>query len=81
MIVRLYYANQLLQQWWRGNSSLSGISREIMEVLGREIYNGGYICCTPGNRYGTEWYRCDFIPVRQEEVPKELLVLELLNPP
>lgn len=80
MIIRLYYANQLLKQWWRGNTSMSGIPREIMEVLGREIYNGGYLSCTPNNHHGTEWYRCDLIPVRQEDVPKELLVLELLNP-
>lgn len=83
MIVRLYYAQQLVQQWWRSShfSSLGGIPSDIREAHGLEVYNGGYISCTPGNGHGTEWYRCDLIPVLDAEVPKELRLLELLNPP
>jgi hypothetical protein len=58
---------------------MAGIPREIREVLGMEIYNGGYLSATPSNGHGTEWYRCDLIPVRDVEVPKELRMLELLQ--
>lgn len=82
MIIRLYCDNQLLDQWWRSShfSNLSGIPKLVRKDFGMEVYNRGYLACTPYNHNGTEWFRCDLIPVRQEEVPKELLVLELLNP-
>ena len=83
MIIRLYYSNQLVEQWWRSShfSNLSGIPRLVRENHGIEVYNGGYLACTPYNHNGTEWFRCDLIPVLLGDVPKELLALELINPP
>jgi hypothetical protein len=79
----LYYSNQLVKQWFRSSfrdTSLGFIAREILHELGPETYNGGYLACTGAPDYiGTEWYRCDLIPVKDVEVPKELLVLELLQ--
>jgi hypothetical protein len=79
MIIRLYYANQLIRQWARLSHPTYSISREILEDLGREIYNGGYVCSTTVNNNGTEWFRCDTTPVLLGDVPKELLLLELLQ--
>ena len=83
MIVTLYSNNKRLHRWWRKStySSLGGIPQDILDLFGRDIYNTGYLSVTPLNRNGTEWYRCDLIPVREAEVPKELLLLELINPP
>ncbi len=76
-IARLYYAGQLVMYMHcRQNETIrfSGLSPEI--------YNGGYIKYPPGHKfYPDEWSRCDTTPVLRENVPKELLVLELLNPP
>ncbi len=83
MIIALYQGNKRLHRWWRGShfASLGGIPDDILENFGRDVYNTGYLSVTPKNRFGTEWYRCDLIPVREAEVPKELLLLELIDPP
>lgn len=77
MIARLYYANRLV---------MTGGVRQNETVrfhdLPPDIYNGGYIKYPDGHKfYPTGWSRCDTTPVLLEDVPKELLVLELLNPP
>jgi hypothetical protein len=76
-VVRLYYANQLvLTAAVRQNETMR------FQGLPPDIYNGGYMKYPKGhNFYPSEWCRCDATPVLLEDVPKELLVLELLNPP
>ena len=75
-IARLYYANQLvLFMHCRQNETIR------FSNLPPDIYNGGYIKYPDGhNFYPSGWSRCDTTPVLLEDVPKELLVLELLNP-
>jgi hypothetical protein len=82
MIIRLYYANHLLDQWWRSShfTNFERLPRVIRERHGLEIYNGGYLSVKPGTSTDIEWFRCDLTPVLRENIPKELLVLELLNP-
>lgn len=76
-VVRLYYANQLvLTAAVRQNETMR------FQGLPEDIYNGGYMKYPKGhNFYPSEWSRADSTPVLLEDVPKELLVLELLNPP
>lgn len=71
---RLYYANQLVDTFEERYPSLS----EYLHISwGLEVYNGGYLHCYDfkGN---SEWYRSDMTPVLPQDVPKELIVLELL---
>lgn len=74
MKARVYYANQVVAE-------LYVTSRDILKFdpLEAEIYNGGYIKYPPGHEvFPSQWGRCDGTPVLLEDVPKELLTIELL---
>jgi hypothetical protein len=47
-----------------------------IDVVGPEIYNGGYIYTTQDEP--PCWYNCDFTPCLIEDVPKELRALLLI---
>jgi hypothetical protein len=75
--VRVYYANQLII-----TSSVRQNETVRFQGLPPDVYNGGYIKYPEGhNFYPASWARCDGTPVLLEDVPKELLLIELLNPP
>ena len=71
---RLYYGTQLVEESDRPIS----MDQYLHTNWGLEIYNGGYISTylSATNRY--EWFRCDYTPVLPEDVPKELIVLDLI---
>lgn len=71
---RLYYANQLVQEF---GVRFPSLSQYLHTNWGLEIYNGGYLHCY-GPKGKSEWYRPDMTPVLLQDVPKELIVLELL---
>jgi len=74
---RVYYANQVML-----TTSVRQNETVRFQGLPPDVYNGGYIKYPEGhNFYPTCWARCDGTPVLSEDVPKELLVMELLNPP
>lgn len=74
---RVYYANQVHMDWFKKPKGVS-----ILSMVGSEVYNGGYLrlknAILPSVDH--QWYRCDLTPVLLEEVPKELRLLELINP-
>lgn len=75
-IARLYYVNQLV-----ATTKVREFETVHFQGLPDEIYNGGYVKYPDGHEfYPLGWSRCDTTPVLLEDVPKELLVLELLNP-
>lgn len=74
MIARVYYANQVIAELY-----VTSHDRLKFDPLETEIYNGGYIKYPPGHQFfPSSWSRCDGTPVLLEDVPKELLTLELL---
>lgn len=71
---RLYYANQLVDTFEKRYPSLS---QYLHTNWGLEVYNGGYLHIYDQLGYGL-WHRPDFTPVLIQDVPKELILLELL---
>lgn len=71
---RIYYANQLVFEI--PDSEFDQLVRSMC-VGNYEFYNGAYIHTSNDSR---PWYRCDGTPVLLEDVPKEILVLNLINP-
>lgn len=72
---RVFYANQLYMDWF-----VRPPKQSFLSLLGSEIYNGGYLKGRNGFWKPTDWYRCDQTPVLLADVPKELRLLELINP-
>ena len=68
--VRVFYANQLYKEML--NVDYSWFRKECDQ----EIYNGAFICWNTA--LGWKWYRSDLTPVLINDVPKELLLLQLL---
>lgn len=42
-----------------------------------EIYEGAYVY-QKGNEPGWNWWRCDYTPLHDDEIPKELKVWQIL---
>lgn len=72
---RLYYANQLVQTF---DHPFPKLDQYLHTNWGLEIYNGGYISTYVSALDSYEWFRSDYTPVLPQDVPKELIVLELL---
>lgn len=81
MIYRLFYANQLIEEHpiksvrdYRLFVDLASLQKNP------EIYNGGYVFLRGVGWYQNDsaWYRCDMTPVLLEDVPKQLLLLNLI---
>lgn len=72
---RIYYANQLVFDI--PASELNALTRSMC-VGNYEFYSGAYVHTSKNDL--RPWYRCDGTPVLLEDVPKELRLLELLNP-
>jgi hypothetical protein len=72
----LFYGNQLVDVFERevGKS----LSRQIKDLHGQEIYDGGWIYASWGANSSPEWWRCDMTPWLLHHVPKELRALVLL---
>lgn len=71
---RLYYGNQLVQEY----DYPIRMDQYLHTNWGLEIYNGGYISTYDPSTNSYGWFRCDYTPVLPEDVPKELIVLELI---
>lgn len=71
---RLYYANQLVQEF---EDRYPKLSQYLHTNWGLEVYNGGYLHVYDYGSVGT-WHRPDMTPVPIQDVPKELILLELL---
>jgi hypothetical protein len=74
MKARLYYANQVVWEGW-----VTPFDNLSFENLPPDFYNGGYIKYPDDHKVNpSKWARPDGTPVLLEDVPKELLTLELL---
>lgn len=74
--ILVFYAGQLYEE----HDSVSLRYGKVRWTA--EIYNGAYVYVITSNHLSTYgwpgWYRCDGTPLRQEDVPKELLLLSLV---
>lgn len=71
---RVYYANQVFMEFYVGPFDLMKLDPMYVEVI-----NGGYIKYPQSHQiFPTKWSKCDGTPVLIEDVPKELLTMELL---
>lgn len=71
---RLYYANRLVHEF---EDRYPKLAQYLHTNWGLEIYNGGYLHVYDSFGDGL-WYRPDYTRVLPQDVPKELIVLELL---
>lgn len=71
---RLYYANQLVDEF---EDRYPKLAQYLHTNWGLEVYNGGYLHVYDYGDVST-WYRPDLTPVLIQDVPKELILLELL---
>lgn len=75
MTSRLFYAGQLVEEY---GSWFPPMSLFLHTNWGLEIYNGGYLYASKDFGRTYEWFKADGTPVLPEDVPKELLLLNLL---
>lgn len=76
MKARIYYANQLVEEF-DGDNDI-----ELARIkVGPEIYNGGYlrvVRCDRWGRFGEGWFRLDGTPLDESDVPKQTRLLDLI---
>lgn len=70
--IYLFYAGQLVDQFH--SAAIFNLHRSHIPY---EILQGGYLY-EPKDVCRRYWYRCDFTPVLDEDVPKQLKALSLL---
>lgn len=73
---RLYYKGKLV-----ATTRVREYETVHFQNLPPDVYNEGYVKYPDGHKfYPDGWSRCDTTPVLTADVPKELLLIELINP-